>query len=55
MTPIEEIGNIFEYENVRNINKIMSAEDFDTLFPERNTSTLPSENLEYEHFLKAVA
>ena len=46
---IDDLKNIYEYENVIRVNKILSQEDFDELFPDRD------DMLEYKHFLIAVA
>ena len=49
MTFIDDLDNIYEYENVLLVNELFSQEDFDKLFSHRD------DLLEYKHFLTAVA
>ena len=49
MTFIDDLDNIYEYDNVILVNRLFSQEDFDKLFPHRD------DLLEYKHFLTAVA
>ena len=46
---IDDLENIYEYDNVILVNEILSQEAFDELFPHRYHT------LEYKHFLTAVA
>ena len=58
MTWIGDLGNIYEQPNVILVNSILSEQDFNDLFPDRNWSFTTNEKhkyLEYGHFLTAVA
>ena len=46
---IDDLKNIYEYDNVIRVNNLLSQEKFDELFPDRD------DMLEYKHFLTAVA
>ena len=58
MTWIKDLGHIYDYPNVSLVNNILSEEEFNDLFPDRNYSFLETQKykyLEYGHFLTAVA
>lgn len=58
MTPIEELGDVFQKENVKLVNEILPEQNFNELFQFRNEDYDNSElyvRLEYIDFLRAVA